>query len=281
MDLHALADLAEHAARQAAAVITRARMSTIHIADTKSSATDLVTETDRAVETLVIDIIGRARPGDGFIGEETGARVGSSGVTWIIDPIDGTTNFYYDLPGYNVSIAAHIDGQVAAGVVVDPVRDEVFRATRGGGATCNGDPIHPGTPPDLDRALIGTGFSYDADRRRAQAETVTGVIGRVRDVRRLGAAALDLCHVAAGRLDGYFESGLKPWDLAAGGLVASEAGCRVTGPRGDPPDERLVVAASPAIADDLIDLLGELAAAGLAVEDPSARRGWKFGRLEL
>ncbi len=274
-----LADLAESSALGAAAHLRNAVGGDVRIADTKSSATDLVTATDRAVEARIVAELTEARPHDAILGEESGARPGTSGVTWIIDPIDGTTNFFYGLAGFNISIAAAIDGRVVAGVVADPLRSETFRATIGGGATCNGRPLQPLGPPDLARALVGTGFSYLAERRRSQARVVAHLIGEIRDIRRLGAAALDLCYVAAGRLDGYFESGLKPWDLAAGGLVAAEAGCRLSGLTDDLPDERLTIAAHPAIFDELRAALAAVADQGFAVEDPSARTRGKFGRL--
>lgn len=181
---------------------------------------------------------------------------------WVIDPIDGTTNFFYGLPGFNTSIAARLDGTVVAGVVVDPMRHEMFTATRGGGAHCDDIPIHCTAQTDLGLSLIGTGFSYRSARRIAQAQVLTGLIGEVRDIRRLGAAALDLCAVAAGRLDGYYESGLKPWDHAAGALIASEAGALVAGPKGSEPSEALTVAAAPGIFDPLMARLTALGAAG-------------------
>lgn len=279
VDRTALADLAETAARRAMAFLADVDREAVEVAGTKSSTTDLVTTTDRAVEELLIATIAAARPDDAVLAEETGTRGGTSGVTWIIDPIDGTTNFVYGLAGYNVAIAAAVDGRVEVGVVADPVRDEVFRAIRGAGATCNGHPLAAVGPSGLSHALIGTGFAYSAERRRAQAAVLAHLLGRVRDVRRLGAAALDLCYVAAGRLDGYYESGLQPWDLAAGGLIAVEAGCRVTGVGGDPPDGRLVIAAHPGVVDALTAALAEAADDGLEVAEPSARPGWKFGRL--
>lgn len=274
-----LADLAEDVARRAAAIVRRARAGTIRVADRKSSDTDLVTDTDREVEAFIIAELTAARAGDAILGEETGSHAGTSGVTWIIDPIDGTTNFFYDLPGFNVSIAAAHRGRVVAGVVVDPVRDETFRATLGGGATCNAAPLRTGSGTDLGRALVATGFSYDPARRRDQADVVARIIDRVRDIRRNGAAAIDLCSVASGRVDAYFESGLQAWDLAAGGLVAAEAGCVLHGPATAAPDGRLVVAAAPGIADAFTELLADVAAEGLHVADPSARTGWEFGRL--
>lgn len=274
-----LADLAETVAVEVAASLRDVNDAEIRVAGTKSSPTDLVTETDRATEVRIIELLSKARPRDAMIAEETGRCPGTSGVTWIIDPIDGTTNFVYRLAGFDISIAAALDDRVIAGVVVDPTRHEVFRASLGGGATVNGTPLHPSSPVDLARSLIGTGFSYDPHRRRAQARVVAAMIDHVRDIRRLGAAALDLCYVAAGRLDGYVESGLQPWDLAAGGLIAREAGCHVAGLATEPPDGRLVVATAPTIFTDFRALLADLDHEGLEVEDPSARVGWEFGRL--
>ncbi len=278
-DRAALADLAESAALAAAEYLRAAVGGTVRIADTKSSATDLVTAADREVEARIIATLTDARPDDAFLAEETGRHEGTSGVTWVVDPIDGTTNFFYGLAGFDISIAAVVAGRVVAGVVVDPMRRETFRATLGGGATCNGETLRPARPDDLAHALIGTGFSYLAERRRAQARVVAGLIGEVRDIRRLGAAALDLCLVAAGRLDGYYESGLRPWDLAAGGLVATEAGCRVGSLHGDVPDRRLAIAAHPAVFDDLRAALVDIDRDGFAVEDPSAPIDAEFGRL--
>lgn len=276
-----LADLAESAARRAAAGLRDLVETDAVITATKSSPTDLVTEADRATEAQIITDLTAARPHDGILAEESGHRDGTSGVTWIIDPIDGTTNFVYSLAGFGISIAALLDGEVVAGVVMDPIRAEVFRATRGGGATRNGRPLDARRGSDLARALIGTGFAYRAERRSAQAAVVAALIGEIRDIRRLGAAALDLCHVAAGRLDGYYESGLQPWDLAAGGLIAHEAGCRVEALHGGAPDARLVIAAPEPLFTDLVATLGHIAATGCEVEDPSARIGWEFGRLEV
>lgn len=244
-------EVAHHAATMTRAALLQSRLAF----DTKSTQTDLVTETDRAVEAAIVARLLDARPNDGVLGEEGADRAGTSGVRWIIDPIDGTTNFFYGLPGFNTSIAAEVDGTVVAGVVIDPVRDEVFAATLHGGASCNGTPIKCRATHDVALSLVVTGFAYDAERRRAQAEVVAGLIGDVRDIRRLGAAALDLCTVAAGRADAYFESGLQPWDRAAGVLIASEAGLRVEDLHGGKPSEAFVLAATPGIFDALAALL--------------------------
>lgn len=195
--------------------------------DTKSSQTDLVTEFDRWAERTIVEAITAARPDDGFIGEEGAAVPGTTGVVWLIDPIDGTTNFVYDLPGSSVSVAARADGVDVAGAVHDLVRDERFRAARGGGATLDGRPIHASAKEDLATALVATGFSYDADRRRAQAEALVDILPAVRDIRRFGGAAVDLCSLACGRVDAYYERGLNEWDFAAGALIAEEAGAIV------------------------------------------------------
>ncbi len=192
---------------------------------TKSSPTDLVSEVDRAAELCVVTVLSQCRPDDGILAEEGTSREGTTGVRWVIDPLDGTTNFLFGLPAYAVSVAAEIDGRAAVGVVVDPSRNEIWRAVRGGGATLNGGALRlPGHPPPLTAALVATGFSYLPDRRAHQARVVSYLLPRVRDIRRFGAAALDLCWVAAGRVSAFYELGLQPWDLAAGVLIATEAG---------------------------------------------------------
>ncbi len=216
----------------------------------KSSSTDLVSDADRDAEALVLGTIREARPDDGLLGEEGGGVAGTSGITWVVDPLDGTTNYLWGLPQWCVSIAA-VDAEGGlVGVVHDPSRGETFRAVRNGGAFLGERrlEVHPGRP--LGEALVGTGFSYRADERARQAERLRGVLPSVRDVRRLGAAALDLAWVAAGRLDGYFETGLNPWDRAAGELVAREAGARIEDlePRG-------LIVAGPGLIRPLADLV--------------------------
>ncbi|WP_217922279.1 inositol monophosphatase family protein [Miltoncostaea oceani] len=193
----------------------------------KTSGTDLVSDADRDAEALVIATIRAARPGDGILAEEGGGGAGSTGITWVVDPLDGTINYLWGVPQWSVSIAAADDRGAVAGVVHDPSRGETFTAVRGGGARMGGRvlAVTPGRP--LGEALVGTGFSYRSAERAVQAGRLTRVLPAVRDVRRLGSAALDLCWVAAGRLDGYYETGLNPWDRAAGELVAREAGARV------------------------------------------------------
>jgi myo-inositol-1(or 4)-monophosphatase len=251
MDPKELRLLAEAVARDAGALLhdqlDRARLEV----GTKSSGTDMVTEMDRAAEARIVTGLLGARPDDGLLGEEGTDRPGTSGVRWIVDPLDGTTNYLYALPGYAVSIAAELHGEVVAGVVLDVERDELFAATLGGGASRNGAPIQASPISELALALVATGFSYDAQRRRRQAQVLVEVLPRIRDVRRFGAAAVDLCSVACGRVDGYWEKGLQTWDLAAGALIAAEAGAVVTDLEGGPPAADSVVAAAPGIAEEL------------------------------
>jgi len=250
-----LLDLAEAVARRAGALLAAGLDDVRAEVSTKTTATDMVTEMDRASERLIVDGLLGIRPDDGILGEEGADEPGTSGVRWVVDPLDGTTNYLYGFPGFNVSIAAEIDGDAAVGVVFDVVRDELFAAVRGGGATRDGHPIRASDATELGHALVGTGFSYDADRRRRQGEVLVHVLPEVRDIRRQGAAALDLCSVACGRLDGYYERGLAPWDLAAGGLIAREAGAVVVGFDGGPPTAGSVVAAAPGVARALHALL--------------------------
>jgi myo-inositol-1(or 4)-monophosphatase len=224
-------------------------------ATTKSSPTDLVTEFDRASERSIVDGLRSARPLDGLVGEEGATTPSTSGITWLIDPIDGTTNFVYDLPMWAVSIAAADPVGGLVGVVYLPVLGELYTATRGGGAFCNGRPLRCGAVTDPAVALVATGFGYAPERRRAQSARLANLLHLVRDVRRMGAAAADLCFVAAGRLDAYFEEGLGPWDLAAGQLVAEEAGCRSGDFAGGPARPAEVLVANPALFESLAGII--------------------------
>lgn len=221
----------------------------------KSSPTDMVSTMDRASEELIVSGIRRARPDDAIVGEEGTADAGTSGVRWILDPLDGTTNYLYALPAFAVSIAVEVDGEVEVGVVAHPSSGETFAAVRGGGATCNGVPIACSRETELAHALVGTGFSYDPARRARQGAVAGRVLPRARDIRRFGAAALDLCWVACGRLDAYYEKGLQVWDLAAGGLVASEAGARVGDLAGSAASPAFCLAAAPGLFDELRTVL--------------------------
>lgn len=194
--------------------------------ETKSSPTDMVSEVDRASEELIIGRILAARPDDGILGEEGASRAGISGVRWVVDPLDGTTNYLYRIPAFAVSIGVERNGERVAGVVYDPSRVEMFSASNGGGAHRNGLPLAVGSVADPGVALCGTGFAYAAAMREHQGAMVANVLPRVRDIRRSGSAALDLCWVACGRLDTYFEANLMPWDCSAGMLIVEEAGGR-------------------------------------------------------
>ncbi len=262
-DAKALLDLAVTAARAGAELAARRRVDGLGEVGTKSTDTDLVTAADRAVEALLVEILLGARPGDRVLGEEGGAAgVDDGSVRWVVDPIDGTVNYVYGLPAYAVSIAAEVDGVVVAGVVRNAASGQEWTAVRGGGAWRDGRRLTASTAASLDRCLVGTGFGYDAARRAHQAAVLASLLPRVRDIRRLGAASIDLCLAAEGRLDAYYEKGLNAWDHAAGGLVATEAGLLVTGLRGAAPGPTLVVAAPPAVHPALHDALVELDADG-------------------
>jgi myo-inositol-1(or 4)-monophosphatase len=260
----ALLTLAVDVAREAAALVARGRASAAERVDVKSSPTDVVTAVDKASEELIVGRLLAARPDDGVLGEEGAARDGSSGVRWVIDPIDGTVNFLYDLPAYAVSIGAEVEGEIVAGVVLNAATGERFTGTRGGGAHLvspgRPDPVRlaASRPPSLEQTLVGTGFGYRVEQRRAQGAVVAQLLPRVRDIRRYGSSALDLCAVAAGRLDAYYELDLNPWDHAAGALVAAEAGAVVSGLPGTPFGGPLAIAAAPSIAGAFVDLLAEL-----------------------
>jgi myo-inositol-1(or 4)-monophosphatase len=261
-----LLDLAVSTAREAADLVARGRASAGEQVDVKSSPVDIVTAVDRACEELVTSRLLGARPDDGLLGEEGGERSGTSGVRWVVDPIDGTTNFVYGLPAYAVSIGAEVDGRVVAGVVLNAATGELWSATAGGGAhlTVPGaDPVRltGSRPASLERALVATGFGYDAEQRRAQAAVVAELLPRIRDIRRHGSAALELCTVAAGRVDAYYEMHLNRWDFAAGALVAAEAGVVVTGLAGRPFAEPLGIAVAPSVAEEFVALLERLHAA--------------------
>jgi myo-inositol-1(or 4)-monophosphatase len=262
----ALRDLAVSVAREAGEMLASGA-GRVEVAATKSSPTDVVTEMDRRSEELIRSRILAVRPDDAILGEE-GGQIGSTDgapARWVIDPLDGTVNYLYGLHDWAVSIAAEVDGQIVAGAVYVPARGETFSACQGGGgwlesAAGGRTRLHclPGVP--LDRALIGTGFGYLPARRKVQGEVVAALLPRLRDIRRAGVASVDLCAVAAGRLDGFYERGLNYWDWAAGALVASEAGAVVGGLGGAPVSSSMTVAAGPG-------LFGPLSAA-LAALDP-------------
>lgn len=262
-DLDALRSLAEDVAVAAAALLASGLDEVRTSVVTKSSATDVVTEMDRRSEALVVERLLTVRPDDGVQGEEGADRPSRSGIRWVVDPLDGTTNYLYRFPGFGVSVAAQWETdtgwRTVAGAVVDVVHDARFSASLGGGATRNGAPIAVSGAADLSRALVATGFSYEAARRRRQAAVLTEILPEVRDIRRMGAAAVDLCMVACGRVDAFYEKGLAPWDHAAGALIAAEAGAVVGDLDGGEAGGAFVLAAAPAIFEEL---RSRLAAAG-------------------
>jgi myo-inositol-1(or 4)-monophosphatase len=223
--------------------------------DAKSSATDMVSDADRDSERVLLDAIRTARPDDGLIAEESGGRPGATGLVWVVDPLDGTTNYLYGIPAWSVSVACRDTAGGLVAVVHDPSMGETFTAARGAGAHLNGDALRASALPDLSRSLIGTGFGYTPERRTLQAAALAHVLPRVRDVRRAGSAALDLAWVACGRLDGFYEAGIRDWDRAAGLLLVEEAGgtTGILDPGLDGAD--CVVAAGSALYDPLCALV--------------------------
>lgn len=252
-----LLTIASTIALRAGELAKKRRAEGIEVAATKSSPVDVVTEADRETEALIRSLLADARPDDGFFGEESGAEVGSSGLTWIVDPIDGTVNYLYGIPHYAVSIAV-VEGEpdpltwsALAGAVINPATGELFTATLGGGAQLGGAAIHVAESVELSQALVATGFSYDSATRGEQGAVIAGLLSRVRDIRRMGTASLDLCFVASGRTNAYFERSLSPWDHAAGALIAREAGATVIGLNGHAPSRDFILAAHPAVALEL------------------------------
>ncbi|RFA15728.1 inositol monophosphatase [Subtercola boreus] len=270
--LGSLLEIARSIAVDAAALAARRRREGVQVAASKTTAEDIVTFADREVEAFIRSSLLAVRPDDGFLGEEStdSASTGSSGLTWVVDPIDGTVNYLYGIPAWNVSIAV-VEGdadpltwRALAGCVVNPLVGEVFTASDAGGAFLGDAQLHVNPPTDLSQALVATGFSYSSETRAKQGLVLAELLPQVRDIRRMGSAALDLCSVAAGRYDGYFERGLKPWDHAAGALVAREAGAHVAGFGGAPASADFTLAAEPALAARLEPLIAALfAEAGL------------------
>lgn len=225
--------VAVEVAGEAAELVRRLRPEAIHEVGTKSSDTDVVTAADTASEQLLRTRLGELRPGEPVLGEEAGlvGRVPAGTPCWVVDPLDGTVNYLYGLPWYAVSVAAMLDGVVRAGAVVEPASGRVWSAATGLGASCDGNPLRVSATERMDLALVATGFGYRAERRARQARMAAGLLPEVRDLRRVGSAALDLCAVAAGWVDGFVEHGLGVWDWAAGALIAEEAGAVVRRPR--------------------------------------------------
>ena len=261
MDAAALSEVAVQIAREAADLSKTVRDEAVtEGVDTKSSETDVVTAGDRAVERLVRDRLAELRPGESVLGEEEGGEVALDGLRWVVDPIDGTVNYLYGFPFYAVSLAAQLDGESIAGAVVEPVSGRVWSAAKGHGGFLDGEPLRVSGTERLELSLIATGFSYSVQRRTAQARVAGELLGKVRDIRRAGAASLDLCAVAAGWLDGTYEVGLNRWDWAAGALVATEAGADLRLPEKGAADglgDGMVVCSAPGITGQLADALRE------------------------
>ena len=247
----ALREVAEAIAREAGHQLREAFAGPLVNVTAKSSPTDLVSEADHAAERLIRERLASARPGDGFLGEEGGDAEGTTGLRWVVDPLDGTINFLFRIPQWAVSIACEDASGTLAGVIYDPMRDELWSAERDGPALLDGRSITASTRTDLATALIATGFGYDAEIRRYQAEVVGELLPSVRDIRRLGSAALDLAWTAAGRYDAYFERGLNHWDLAAGELLCTRAGLVVRELDARPPAGTGVLVAPEALVDPL------------------------------
>ncbi|MFD1722041.1 inositol monophosphatase family protein [Amnibacterium endophyticum] len=258
--------IARSVAEEAGALAARLRREGVEVAATKSSPIDIVTRADRAAEDLIRGRLAELRPDDGFLGEESGGASGTSGLTWVVDPIDGTVNYLYDLPNWSVSVAV-VEGDpdpstwtALAGAVAAPALGDLYTASAGGGAHLHDRPLQVREPVALDRALVSTGFHYTQEIRSNQARVAGPLLARVRDLRRAGGAAIDLAYVAAGRTDAYFEQGLNPWDQAAGALLVREAGGVVTGLADERPSSRMVLAGAAPVVEELRDLLAELGA---------------------
>jgi len=271
--LRELENLAVAAAREAGRFIVDERPRGLEVLDTKSSLTDIVTVMDQQSEALLRRQLLRARPDDAIVGEEDGVSDGTSGITWVVDPIDGTVNYLYEIAAYCVSVAAVVGDtakpgqwQPVAGAVCNPLTSEVFHARLGGGArllTFDRDTaIRVNAVDELTRSLVATGFGYVPEVRDRQGQVLGALLPEIRDIRRAGSAALDLCAVACGRVDAYYESGLNPWDLAAGWIIATEAGALVTGLNQAAPGQAAVVAAGPGIHASLLSRLEALAPLG-------------------
>ncbi|CAB4870514.1 MAG: inositol monophosphatase [Actinobacteria bacterium] len=267
LSLHPLLPIGWRAAGVAADFLANERPAAL-VVDTKSSPTDAVTEMDRGAEARLIDILLGERSTDGLLGEEGGERAGTSGVRWVVDPLDGTVNYLYGMPTWAVSVAAEVDGVCEVGVIVAPELGEAYIGVRGQGAwqvdAERAVPLRVRECTSLGSALIATGFGYAAERRRAQAAVLHELVPHIRDIRRAGAAVLDFAWLARGRLDGYYEIGLNRWDIAAGALIAAEAGARVGGLGSPDPYEGVMVAGVPGIHGALVDELVRSGARGLS-----------------
>lgn len=269
----ALRDLAVRLATAAGALVREGRPDRVVVAATKSSDVDPVTVMDRASEELLREMIAAERPDDAILGEEGDDVAGTSGLTWVLDPIDGTVNYLYGVASWAVSVAV-VAGPpepgawtVLAGCVHSVSDGRTWSAGLGEGATRDGEPIRVGSAGSLSTSLVGTGFGYDAGRRAHQAQVLTQVLPKIRDIRRLGSAAIDLCLLADGSLDLYYERGLNPWDMAAGVVVAAEAGAVVTGLRGGPAGSAMTVAGPAELVAQLAQILEAADADGVGTDE--------------
>lgn len=256
VDEHELLEVAYEAARHAAGELMRRFGGAVEGLRTKSTPTDPASEADLAAEAVIREVLDRRRPGDAVLGEEGGAT-GEGELRWLVDPLDGTVNFLFGIPAFGISVACEDASGAIAGVVLDPVRDECFAATRSGQATLNGCPIAGSGRSDLTTTLVATGFGYDAAVRARQAAVVTRVLPRVRDIRRFGAAALDLAWCSCGRFDAYYERGVHPWDVAAGALIAARAGLEVRDLPASEEEPAGLLVAPAGIVEELFRLVAE------------------------
>jgi myo-inositol-1(or 4)-monophosphatase len=256
MTAGALREIAEAVAREAGRQLRNAFAGPRVNVTAKSSPTDLVSEADHASERLIRERLAAARPGDGFLGEEGGDAQGTTGLRWVVDPLDGTINFLFGIPQWAVSIACEDERGTLVGVIYDPMRDELWTAERDGAALLDGRPIQGSERAELATALVATGFGYDAEVRRLQAGVAAALLPQVRDIRRFGSAALDLAWTAAGRHDAYYERGLNAWDLAAGVLLCRRAGLALRRLEPAPPAAAGVLLAPEALADALAAIVG-------------------------
>ena len=257
--LRELLALASDLALQAGRIHADGRRQALRV-ETKSSPTDLVSQVDKAAERLIVERLRRERPDDAILGEEGTSREGTSGLRWVVDPLDGTTNYVYGYPAYSVSIAVEIDGEARVGVVLDSSSGRLYRAVAGSGAVCDDHPIRVRVPEGLATALVATGFSYASAQRDHEGAVLAALLGRIRDIRRSGTAALDLCRLAAGEVDAYWELDLSPWDFAAGVLIAREAGAEVLLAPAARGDGRAVVGTHPSLMPAFTALLREAGA---------------------
>ncbi len=256
-DVEQLRATAVAVAQQVGDLVVRMRLAGPGQVQTKTSATDVVTAADTAAERLARRLLAQWRPGEPVLGEEEGGEAAAGRLCWVVDPIDGTVNYLYGLPWYGVSVAVQRDGQSLAAAVAQPAAGRLWSAARGSGAHCDGVALRVSGATQLELSLIGVGFSYRAERRARQAAMVAGMLPKIRDLRRAGSAALDLCSVASGWLDGFAEHGLHRWDWAAGALIAAEAGAVVRLP---PRGSDFLLAATPGIVDGLAELMTQCGA---------------------